>query len=532
MGRVKKLWQAQSGSMLLFVAIAVLPAILLLFTMTLGSNTLLHEREHAKQVADAMALFGARSLPMAAQAKLSAEEYFGSDRSLASFVSGQIRDRFTYSVSTSPSEVRVTLTRKRNIVTLHSPLSTLDKLFRASPIDLTYSVQSVAQRNPRNVLLFMDNGDYLAPPLTKGSGSNTEPLTGSDDGEEAYTAAWGQIDQVKENCATWRECAPDDPNCNHTCIKSAYEKAVEMDQRGLFWPASTFPKSPKGRPYFFKRIDTGPSRYRLDRQLLNPLLATQQCFNPSFSALKDATIRMYDYLSSIPQNAVSVMVGPEMTQDATQSKGFRILNTWGSNQTLGIDTYDGEGISDEYCLALAEANSTLSPGGAKCATVNPTTILDDSANESDVHCGYGPPRYSDQLGLDLQLASHVGYNNGKWQSFNISQMPVREAIWARAVARRFRNHAVIERKLALNHAINAATSWLMASPLRTNRASAALDPSYSLYFMLGDLPWTAPAGGGAPERLVKDDGSINSTAWSRLRDSFINAAILATKLKA
>ncbi len=521
--------RAQSGSMLLFVAVAILPAILLLFALTLGTNTLLHEREHAKQVADSMALFGARSLPMAAQAKRSAEEYFGNPQKpdVKSFVSDHIRDRFNVNVTATPGEVQVTLTRKTNYITLHSPLSTLDKIFSESPIELSYSVQSIAQRNPRNILIFMDDSDYLAPPITEGSGSGTVALKGA----EAYKAAWGQIDQVEKNCPTWYQCGPNNPDCKGTCIWEAWLKAQDLDARGMFWPASNFPSTAQGTARFYKWKKNGDNNLYLDKNDLNPLLATQQCYNPSFSALKDATIRMYDYLSSIPQNLVSVMVGPEFLKDSVRSKGVRVLNAWGSNMALGVDGYNGEGISDEYCMALAEDNSVLNAGGAKCVNVNPLTILDEHADESLIHCGYGVPRYSDQLGIEQTPRRNVFYQNGRWQMAGTHHIPVREAIWGRAVARRFRNHEVRERKLALNHALTAAASWLFAAPLRENRAAAALEPSYSLFFMLGDLPWTASEG-GTPVRLVNNDGTLDNTSWARLAASLNHTASLAWSLKA
>ncbi len=129
---------------------------------------------------------------------------------------------------------------------------------RQIPIFSTRVASRVAQ-NPKNIALLLDASSYLAPEINVVS----------------QGASHEELDRV-----LWRESGTG----NDT-----------------IWPVSR---------YFQNLADQ--HLLRGAEMSLHPALATQQCFNPPFLALKKTAQKLYEYFSANPLHQVAVFSGPRV----------------------------------------------------------------------------------------------------------------------------------------------------------------------------------------------------------------------------
>lgn len=143
------------------------------------------------------------------------------------------------------------------------------------------------------------------------------------------------------------------------------------------WPESRFfrDEHPVVAKFFDPNIGT-------EREIsVNPRTATQQCFNPAFSALKLAGVQVFDALNSFHLNYTSILFYPggysgvtilrdihQQTSkpEATFTEIFQAQGTNGT-QTLNDEYYDRDGtqvprsvVLNNLCAACAESSSTPS----------------------------------------------------------------------------------------------------------------------------------------------------------------------------
>lgn len=134
----------------------------------------------------------------------------------------------------------------------------------------------------------------------------------------------------------------------------------------LLWPASSF--------FEFEQpiVDTSGT--------LNPLLVTQQCFNPAFSLIKASAVRAFEFLAGFGKNSVGLGVYPGTGNyiDVVRSTVSPDARPVGGGE-VDFNLYAGVHNRNVLCAAAAEreqthtgyrfpsANLALEPGGAGSA---------------------------------------------------------------------------------------------------------------------------------------------------------------------
>lgn len=117
------------------------------------------------------------------------------------------------------------------------------------------------------------------------------------------------------------------------------------------WPAAHF----FANELQFYRTLAGETSSNPD-DLINPAIVTQQCFNPAFSAEKQAAIKIYDYLATFQLNHLGVGFFPgygralDISREVVKS-GVR---PGGQGEADFNDFYGSVYHKDVYCAAAAE----------------------------------------------------------------------------------------------------------------------------------------------------------------------------------
>lgn len=173
-------------------------------------------------------------------------------------------------------------------------------------IKVKESAQARITAQPKDVYIFFENSSYLAPPI-----SNIET-------DDAFF--WGQ--SVKRNTFDAKWDRRNDFGYFDTFIGVTKAKLIEYNTRGGYG----FSSGQNGlrslmsiiTPHWqaadlFKDVTLRPNRLRSalrTNDALTQAVFTQACFNPILSALKKASVHLYDHFSSSPLNQVSVESGP------------------------------------------------------------------------------------------------------------------------------------------------------------------------------------------------------------------------------
>jgi len=224
-------------------------------------------------------------------------------------------------------------------------------------------------------------------------------------------------------------------------------------------------------------------------QLLNPLLATQQCFNPAFSALKIATIRSYEYISTFSRNRVGLGFYPGIGGYIDFARPITSSTSGEEPSDVQFLPYYGSLVSTHLCAAAAEREL--------------------------FHTGYHTPEsvagmtglWQPQPGAPVNMVSPLN-----WQ-FDPDYSPylqAKEAIWSRV---RRANPQNSPDMVAL---LQSTASALMSTAPNSNARSLK-----SIIIFAGDLPYVA---GG---RLVNSSGAQNPTAYAAIEQELGVLADLA-----
>ena len=442
--RKKQIVDRGSGT-LLFLGL-VLPILALCGLLTLDMGRLLEKRRDLQQIADDAALLGARNLPHTDLARTTTLQLLAS--------------RGIRVDGLNPSKVDLNITPGKMSIGIEQSMALPLAQYFVPNASVTVAAASRASPNPRVVDLFLDTSDYMAPdPLTAAGGA------ASDD------AAWG-IPDLPPFCSSGSDSQEDQSACN----------AMREDIRaGRFWPpADLVKKMPLVLPLAQGKTE------------IPPLLATQQCFSPPLSAAKEAMIRIYEFLSASPHHRVGVLTGPVLPE------GVSVLSEIGERSLAAYPSFGGDGISDEYCLALSEHERH--------------------------HQGYRVPEPS-HYSSGLSAQSFTEFSDGRWSidPSRIGDLDITQAIWGRSVARRVLNNDLVRAKTdSLQVVTTMRRRFLGASHLTNERIAAP--PTYDGLILLGDMPWVHG------ERIV-NDGVIAPTPWRTFSKALEQFAISAAHEK-
>lgn len=195
---------------------------------------------------------------------------------------------------------------------------------------------------------------------------------------------------------------------------------------------------------------------------LDPKMATQQCFNPPFSALKEAAIRFYDYVAAFPMNSVGVLTIPGTIRDAGGvSEPVSVVRDTavpGSGASK-FDYYRAPGtprsraVSDELCLGIAEH---LRPRS------------------------YRVPPLPDHLShIESDSGTVVSKANFRLNPSFVSQLGPRKILWSRSVR---------QNNFRIDEALRAVRAQLLGTASRDDRSGAASEVQKTAVLFLGDFP--------------------------------------------
>ncbi len=223
-------------------------------------------------------------------------------------------------------------------------------------------------------------------------------------------------------------------------------------------------------------------------ELIDPVIATQQCFNPIFSSLKRAAIRTYEYLSSFQLNSVGVAVYPASGNFFDLVRPVAASPTSGEVSDVAFPQYAGGYIRPDYCAAAANyevnfpayrvpTSSTgmeglWTPASGAPSIVEPVTYLYNTD-------------YAPYLSIQELLWSQVARGNTNYAP---NTPRVLEGIRAQIVGAQARE----ERKGLVNRAVKSAV------------------------LLAGDLPWYES------ERFILPNGSISANVTNALRVQLAN----------
>jgi hypothetical protein len=130
-----------------------------------------------------------------------------------------------------------------------------------------------------------------------------------------------------------------------------------------------------------------PAAYFFTNELsfsdIDPRVATQQCFNPTLSVLKNSSIKLYDYLSSFQLNNIGLGFYPGFVNDIDIAryveKGGRREDQSTFPGEASFDSISGAPYANnEYCLAAAERENVHLPYKFPLSNSNFVTGINDN----------------------------------------------------------------------------------------------------------------------------------------------------------
>ena len=247
-----------------------------------------------------------------------------------------------------------------------------------------------------------------------------------------------------------------------------------------FWPVAKWVKlHPKLiPPYQDDKYPNRPAR-----------IATQQCFNPLFSAVKEAVIRLYDYIGAFGGHAVGIMMGPgQSSNDLLMVRDIMPVNHVA--QTSSIVTQNpGEGtfgyfrtpyVRDEYCMAMAEEEPLLVE---RADSSEQEDLRDDEIRRG----GYRIPTDRGSS-LGSRTEKYINRVDHTLPVNNLPKLTVKDIIWSRAAHRPFQKNAPSDHYVNIGTVLRETGRALLAAPIRKEREGQNYELSHAAFLFLGDLP--------------------------------------------
>jgi len=224
-------------------------------------------------------------------------------------------------------------------------------------------------------------------------------------------------------------------------------------------------------------------------ELLDPLLATQQCFNPAFSALKIATIRTYEYISTFSRNRVGLGFYPGLGGFIDFARPVAPSASDGEPSDVHFLPYYGSLVSTHLCAAAAE-RELFHSGYQMPESVSGMTGL-----------------WQPQAGAPVNMISPL---NWQFDPDYSAYLQAKETIWSRV---RRANPQNSPDMIAL---LQSTGSALMSTAPNSNTRSLK-----SIIIFAGDLPYVAGS------RLVDSSGIQNPAAAAAIQQELGILAELA-----
>ncbi len=167
---------------------------------------------------------------------------------------------------------------------------------------------------------------------------------------------------------------------------------------------------------------------------IDSTIATQQCFNPTFSLLKRSTIKILDFMSAFSMNRVGISFFPGATRYVGR---VREMNA-GINSVEAVSFYDKhiDWDSDRYVTVEERETVDLFPvQSVYCASA--------AEHESYYH-EYPPPNHPSFIAEEHSEGNLIDETN--WSVNPNYPLSVREVVWSRAVNK----NAIMDFELVLS----------------------------------------------------------------------------------
>lgn len=249
------------------------------------------------------AMWGARELPFRKDAVLAVKRYLR-------YIRPELADdpSLKVTVNDEGDTVTVTVQPKLSFTFINMMKFLVSAVGEDSEEFVTLNITRRAHLKPRDVLIFVDNSNYLGP-------DPAEPEFLGDLQHNGSYSRW-QYTSDRSTATLW---------------------GVSPHLKNLAQATCRGEKKCAGNP-------------------LKDLTFTQQCFNPVFSSIKEAAYIFYDYLISTHSNRVGVIAGPSADGGLFTIREFGHFKSLSQGAEAKIDfrEHARSGLSDADCLYAAE----------------------------------------------------------------------------------------------------------------------------------------------------------------------------------
>jgi|GEM_PF-3149356 len=437
--------RTESGAMTIFVAAMILPLLVIMVSMGIEIGSVFNSRSIEQKVTDSAALYAVKQLPNKAVALEAAQKYLQTN---SETVKKYGLSRATIVTSSDSVSVRLS-------VPFSFPLA---RYFNFSG-SFNYQVKSQTRIQPKDVVIYFDSSSYMMPANMDQYAEDPDPGAGE----------W------------WSELSVNYP---------AAGSGMDWDFNSFF--KSTTLYNPPG-PNEWKEATFFRTYNNISVSPRTSLKRTQICFNPPFSALKEAVIRLYYANSQFNLNSVAVETGPSQLDPSLihimrpiQRGGFV-----GGKSEGGIENEAFPGFiwRDRHCLAAAQvAQTSLDAWRAS----NPSRLLTELP---PVRMRHAFPHLSPET--DPAILNHNGAGpnpafantvNGVLNaSLLVNNMSIREAVWSR----RAYPYLALDQETSIGIRqiiIDTGLEALQADPRIAERGPLAANVTKQVFILLGNFP--------------------------------------------
>lgn len=429
----------EKGSVI-FTAAVFIPFLFFLISLSLDVYSYYKSVAVEQGLLDSASLLAAKQLPDSARARFVATKYL---ETFSRELKNQDPYRGSLSVGIDEAQNSVTLTLRGNAPIFFAKI--IPKLFQglSIPEGIPFKLESEARTSPRDAVVFVDNGNYLAPSL-------------------ASNEIWG-----------WKL------RDKHDHLGYGYLEIFlpTTDPGDSSWRAAKF-------FHDFGNVNALPGSERTRRRIQY----TQQCFNPVFSALKDAAIHLYDEIAASYLNSVAVLSGPNASGQIERLRSLKAGGFFGGESEGRIENSNFYPVRDQHCLAAAErvskemddwnASHPYTPGENSNFELPPARLW----HAFPSFLGGSLSRIRGFSSRDTSFM--FTYDDGSLIPGREDSLTLREALWSRAVNP--------TRRLNFGRAVNEVVDELLGEGmhLRDAERGALKDATRSsAYMFLGGFPY-------------------------------------------
>jgi hypothetical protein len=431
---------SESGSLTFFAAAVVLPILILLFTIGLQVGNIFTQRAVEQKVVEAAALYAVKQLPHKNTAVAGAQAYL-SNNSITIKTHGLSQA----TINTSFDSVSIDLA---------IPFSFPGAKYFDFHDQFTTYVRASARIQPKDVGIYFDSSSYMMPENLDAFANDPDPAAGGWWGKQIILPDWSYN--------------------NFFVLTNIYNSSDSLNWR---------------EAQFFRTFNNPTAAPR------TALKRTQICFNPTYSAVKEAVIRLYYANSQLSLNSVGVFTGPSQA-DATlpfiirpvRKGGYFLGQSEGALENVNFNL-TGFDWRDQHCLAAAQlAQTDLDSWRQANASVQEIQL-------PPAQMRHAYPQLSAETDTAILNHNNAGLNpafadtttgaiNPTLRAFNLS---VREAVWGRrAYVYPTTNQEV---SLGIKDIITSVGGAVLAAdPRVAERGELVNTTSKQVFIILGNFP--------------------------------------------